>query len=141
MLVHPLLRASSSQPVRRPYYQAPVQAGFPSPAADYLQDRLSLDELCVQHPAATFFARAQGDSMEPEIHDGDLLVIDRSLHAGSGDTCVCVLDGELCVKQFHQHPGGVELRSLNAHYPPLKVLAEQSFEIWGVVTHCLHQVR
>lgn len=141
MLIQPAQGPSDSRTVRLPYYQAPVQAGFPSPAADYLQDQLSLDEFCVQHPAATFFARAQGDSMEPEIHDGDLLVIDRSLNAGSGDTCVCVLDGELCVKQLHQHIDGVELCSLNSNYPPLKVQPEQSFEIWGVVTYCLHQVR
>ncbi len=141
MPVLDLYRPKPEAAVRRPFYRAPIQAGFPSPAADYLQDRLSLDELCVRHPAATFFARAQGDSMEPEIHDGDLLVIDRSLTAGSGDICICVLDGELCVKQLRQWHERLELCSLNPAYAPISIEAERDFELWGVVTHCLHQVR
>ncbi len=141
MRLHSLHRLSAADALRLPYYAAGIQAGFPSPAADYLQDRLSLDDLCIRHPAATFFARAQGDSMEPEIHSGDLLIIDRSLHPGHGDICVCVLDSELCVKRLHTRGQTLELHSHNPDYAPIRVSPEQGFEIWGVVTHCLHQVR
>lgn len=113
-------------------------AGLPTPGAG--QQHTTLDDLCVQN-VATFFARAQGHSMEPEIHNGDLLIIDRSRNAAPGKTCVFVLEGGLCVKQYHPQVGQVELRSVNPDYPPIKVLPDQDLEIWGVVTHSLRQFR
>ena len=125
-----------------PFYQSPAACGFPSPAADYLEDRLSLDQLLIQHPAATFFARAQGDSMTGAgIHDGDLLIIDRALTARSDDVVIALLDGELLVKRLVLEDGNVELRSENERYPPMALSDEQQLDVWGVVIQVIHSLR
>lgn len=125
-----------------PFYPCPAACGFPSPAADYLEDRLSLDQLLIQHPAATFFARAQGCSMiGTGIHDGDLLIIDRSLTARSGDIVIALLDGELLVKRLKLNNKKAELHSEHPDYPPVRLTAEQELDVWGVVTQVIHELR
>lgn len=125
-----------------PFYQSPAACGFPSPAADYLEDRLSLDQLLIQHPAATFFARAQGDSMTGAgIHDGDLLIIDRALTARSDDVVIALLDGELLVKRLVLQNGDVELHSENKAYSVITLSDEQQLDVWGVVVQVIHSLR
>ncbi|GAA4650679.1 translesion error-prone DNA polymerase V autoproteolytic subunit [Kistimonas scapharcae] len=125
-----------------PYYACPAACGFPSPAADYLEDRLSLDQLLVEHPAATFFARAQGDSMlGAGIHDGDLLIIDRALTAQDGDIIIALLDGELLVKRLYRRHGRVELHSENTDYSPIIMDGDATLDVWGVVIHVIHSLR
>ncbi|MGI9275675.1 MAG: LexA family protein [Endozoicomonas sp.] len=127
---------------RYPFYQSPAACGFPSPAADYLEDHLSLDQLLVQHPAATFFARAQGHSMiGAGIHDSDLLIIDRSLTARSGDIVIALLDGELLVKRLKRDGENVVLLSEHPDYPPVDLKSEQTLDVWGVVTQVIHSLR
>ena len=113
-------------------YSHAVQAGFPSPADDYKEDALSLDEHLIVHPAATYLARATGDSMEGlGIFDHDLLVIDRSLTPNQGDVIIAAIDGELTCKQLdirHQC-----LLAANSNYPAIQI-NEQSLVIEGVVT-------
>ncbi|MCW7552870.1 translesion error-prone DNA polymerase V autoproteolytic subunit [Endozoicomonas gorgoniicola] len=142
MIITPKLLQPPSGKTSFPFYQSPAACGFPSPAADYLEDRLSLDQLLVQHPTATFFARAQGNSMiGAGIHDGDLLIIDRSLTARSGDIVIALLDGELLVKRLKLNNKKAELHSEHPDYPPVRLTAEQELDVWGVVTQVIHELR
>ena len=125
-----------------PFYEAPAACGFPSPAADYLEQKLSLDQLLVQHPAATFFALAQGISMqEVGIFDGDILIVDRSLKPQNGDVVMCLLDGELCVKTLHRSNESIELHSANPAFTPISLDDGQTLDVWGVVIHVVHALR
>ena len=113
-------------------YSEAVAAGFPSPAEDYREDALSLDEHLITHPAATYLAKASGDSMQGVgIFDQDLLVIDRSLTPRSGSIVIAAVDGELCCKQIDVE--GKRLLSANEHYPPISISDEQDVVIEGVV--------
>ena len=91
-----------------PLAESGVQAGFPSPASDYLPDSFDLNRELVRHPSATFYARVHGESMSGEgINDGDLIVVDRSLEPRNGDLCVCCIDGEFTLKRVRFEPGAV----------------------------------
>lgn len=88
-----------------PLYFEAVSAGFPSPAQDYVEQTLDLNELCIKHPAATFFVRVEGESMiEAGIFPKDVLVVDRSLKPGHGDTVIASVNGEFTVKELHLRP-------------------------------------
>lgn len=124
-----------------PLYGSRVQAGMPTATDDYMEARLDLHEHVVQHPATTFFVRVQGDSMlGAAIHEGDILVVDRSLEAREGAIVIAVLDGELTVKRLRRREGRVELVPENEKYPVIKVGPEQDFRIWGVVTTVVHRL-
>ncbi len=115
----PIQILPQSHPATLPFYKSPAACGFTSPAADYLQETLSLDQLLIRHPAATFFARAQGRSMEGAgIFDGDLLIIDRSLNPRDGDVILTLLDGELIVKRLVYRNTKPELHSENPTIHP-----------------------
>ncbi|KEI71454.1 LexA family protein [Endozoicomonas elysicola] len=130
------------KPVKYPYYRSPAACGFVSPAADYLQETLSLDQLLIRHPAATFFARAQGQSMEGAgIFNEDILIIDRSLTPKSGDVVIALLDGELIVKRLVYRESKPVLQSENPDYPPIVLDSEQNLDVWGVVTEVVHHLR
>jgi len=129
-------------PNQYPFYPSPAACGFVSPAADYLKDTLSLDQLLIHHPAATFFARAQGCSMEGAgIFDGDILIIDRSLVPKSHDVILVLLDGELIVKRHAYSGGNPELRSEHPDYPAISVESEEGLNVWGVITDVIHHLR
>ncbi len=131
-------RYPSSSPSSRtlPLYTSRVPAGFPSPVDDHLEDAIDLNEHLVQHPAATFFVRVQGDSMiGAGIHHGDLLVIDRSLEPKLGSIVVAVIDGELTVKRLKIEDNRVWLMPENPAYPPLEIREGMELVIWGVVAH------
>ncbi len=118
-----------------------VPAGFPSPADDYVERRLSLDEHLVQHRESTFFMRVAGHSMrELGIFDGDLLVVDRSVPAAHGSVVVAVVDGEFTVKQLLYTAQGKVLRAAHPDYPEIVIKPEQDFSIWGVVQWNVHKV-
>lgn len=117
-----------------------VPAGFPSPADDYVQQRLSLDEHLVQHRESTFFMRVGGDSMRDlGIFDGDLLVVDRSVPATHGCVVIAVVDGEFTVKQLLHTAEGKVLRAAHPDYSDMTIRPEQDFAIWGVVTWNVHK--
>lgn len=120
--------------VRIPLYVYSVSAGFPSPAQDFVEKSLDLNEFCVAHPNATFYVRAQGDSMiEEGIHSGDVLVVDRSLTARHGDIVIACIHGELTVKTLELKPN-VLLRPKNKAYKAIYITEESELEIFGVVT-------
>lgn len=127
--------------LRLPLYLAGVQAGFPSPADDYIDKRLDLNEHLVKHPAATFFVRAAGDSMlGAGIHDGDLLVVDRAVEAAPGRIIIAAVDGELTVKRLEMRMDRLLLVPANPGYPEIDVTGREGFEVWGVVCHVIHKV-
>lgn len=118
-----------------------VPAGFPSPADDYIEGRLSLDDHLVQHKESTFFMRVAGDSMVGlGIFDGDLLVVDRAMPATHGSVVIAVVDGEFTVKQLINTAHGQLLRAAHPDYPDVHIRPEQDLSIWGVVQWNVHKV-
>jgi DNA polymerase V len=125
-----------------------VVAGFPSPAEQYLEPPLDLNELLVKRPAATYFVRVEGDSMiGAGIHDGDILVVDRSLRPASGDVIIASVDGDFTVKTLKLGNGewgtgnGKEIRLVaeNPKYPDIVLKPGQELDYFGKVTACIHQ--
>ena len=122
-----------------PLFLERVSAGFPSPADDYMEDRLDLNRYLVKHPAATFFVRASGDSMiGAGIHSGDILVVDRSLESGNNSVVIAVINGELTVKRITKSRGKLFLLPDNESYRPIEIRDGMEFEVWGVVTTVIH---
>ncbi|WP_268961152.1 LexA family protein [Pseudoxanthomonas winnipegensis] len=112
-----------------------VACGFPSPAEDFQSGPMSLTDLVVRNPTATFYATAEGESMEGfDIHDGDTLVLDRSIDAQDGDICLVVWDGGLLVKQLYARQGTVRLLSGHPDHPPIELGDGEELHVWGVVT-------
>ena len=125
----------------RPLFLAPVAAGFPSPADDYLEGKLDLNQYLIKHEAATFFVRVAGDSMiGAGVHSGDLLIVDRALEPRDNSVVVAVVNGELTLKRLSKQGGALTLRPDNGNYPPMPITEHMDFEIWGVVTHVIHAV-
>jgi DNA polymerase V len=117
-----------------------VMAGFPSPAEQYVEQALDLNELLVKHPAGTFFVRAGGDSMVPAgIMPGDILVVDRSLEAADGNIVIAAVDGEFTVKYLRKKGGKLQLAAANPAYKPIDFAGENELQIFGVVTAAIHQ--
>ncbi|MBM3603126.1 MAG: translesion error-prone DNA polymerase V autoproteolytic subunit [Alphaproteobacteria bacterium] len=124
-----------------PLFACAVQAGFPSPADDYLEGKLDLNQHLIQHPTATFFLRAAGDSMiKAGIHSGDILVVDRSLEPRHGKIVIAALDGALTVKRLHKTAEGTYLMPENDEFSPIKIDEGHDVVIWGVVTAVVHKV-
>jgi DNA polymerase V len=118
-----------------------IAAGFPSPAQDYVEQTLDLNELCIKHPAATFFVKVQGDSMiEAGIFSGYILVVDRSLQPAHGDTVVAAVNGEFTVKQLQLRPV-VQLLPRNALFSPIAINDESELNIFGVVTNVVKKLK
>ena len=124
-----------------------VVAGFPSPAEQYQETPLDLNELLVKRPAATFFVKVQGESMIGEgIHDGDLLVVDRSLRPASGDVIIACVDGDFTVKAYRRikRDGGrgmrdeIRLEPANPDFPVIVLKSGQELDYFGKVTACIH---
>ena len=132
---------SSSSFSRPPLFSSVVQAGFPSPADDYLESYIDLNEILVSNKAATFFVKVDGDSMlGAGIFTGDMLVVDRSLTAKHGNIIVAMVEGEFTVKRFVKIRGRTYLYPENKRYKPLDVTELEEFMVWGVVTTVIHKV-
>ncbi|MEO1134599.1 MAG: translesion error-prone DNA polymerase V autoproteolytic subunit [Cyanobacteria bacterium J06639_1] len=117
----------------------PVEAGFPSPAEDYVEGKLSLDKHLIKNPVATFFVRVVGESMlNAGIHPGDLLVVDRSVEPRDGKVVIAIVDGELTVKRLRLERDRLLLAPENPNYPVMEIGELTDFEVWGVVTNVIH---
>ncbi len=117
-----------------PMFVSRVSAGFPSPASDYMQDGLDLNEYLVQHKAASFIFEVKGDSMKlAGIIDGDKVVVDRSVEARHGKIVIAIVDGEFTIKRLYRRAGRIELRPDNPAYAPIVFQPDAQLEIWGVV--------
>jgi DNA polymerase V len=119
-----------------------VSAGFASPADDYLEKKLDLNELLVKKPAATFFVRATGDSMiGAGIHSNDVLVVDRSIEPIDGKVVIAAINSELTVKRLIKTSGDRWiLKAENPDYPDIPLTDELDLVIWGVVSNVIHQL-
>jgi DNA polymerase V len=118
-----------------------ISAGFPSPADDFKQQRISLDKELIKNKEATFFARVSGQSMiGAGLDDNDLLVVDKSLEPEHNKIAVCFIDGEFTVKRLKVEADGIWLQPENPDYEPIKVTEENNFVIWGIVTSVIKKV-
>jgi DNA polymerase V len=114
-----------------------VPAGFPSPAEDYVEGAIDLNRDLVKHPFYTFYIRVDGDSMEPRIHAGALLVVDRMVETKDDDIVVARIGTDFLVKRLHIEGGRILLLSDNETYPPIEVTEGMDFEVWGRVMHSI----
>lgn len=118
-----------------------ISAGFPSPAMDFIDLSIDLNKHLIKHPSATFYGRVKGDSMKDAgIHEGDLLVIDKSLEPVDGKIAVCYVDGEFTLKRIKIDKDGVYLMPANEKYKPISINENSNLQIWGVVTHIIKSV-
>ena len=133
------------QPVKKkeiltPVFLDSVSAGFPSPATDYVENKLDLNEYLIKHPAATFIVKAKGASMtDAGILSGDLLIVDRSITPKSNNIVIASIFGDLTVKKLQKNNNSLFLLSANSDYPSIEVKEEMECFIWGVVTYIIHE--
>ena len=136
-----IYRFDARKKVIRPLIGMKVPAGFPSPAQDYIEDSLDLNEHLVPHPASTYFVRVDGESMiNAGIYPDDILVVDRSLEAAHNRVVIAFIDGELTVKRLKVKDGKYLLVPDNQEYPSIKIEEWMDMTIWGVVTYVIHKV-
>jgi len=127
--------------LQRPLLGSSLPAGFPSPATDYIEATLDLNEYLITHPAATFFIRVEGDSMSGAgIHNDDLLIVDRALEPVNNRIVVAAVDGYLTVKRLRTDGERWLLQAENPAYPPIAIDPDTDFSVWGVVTYVIHKV-
>mgnify|MGYP000479253758 CR=1 FL=1 len=130
----PSLVAESAWPYSVRLVSHRISAGFPSPAADYAEDGLDLNEYLVRNKPASFMFTVKGDSMmNAGIVEGDKVIVDRSLTAKSRDIVVAVVNGEYTIKRLYKKGSKVELRPENPAYQPMAFKEGSELEIWGVV--------
>ncbi len=124
-----------------PIYSDKVEAGFPSPAENYIEKQLDIREYLIKNPEATFLVRASGESMTNiGIFSGDILIVDRSLVVKNNSIIVVSIDGELTVKRLvrKNKESYLYLKSENSEYPDIKLNPENNIRVWGVVTYSIH---
>ena len=120
-------------------FLSPVPAGFPSPAADYVDKSLDLNEILIKNKVATFLVRALGDSMvDAGIFSGDILIVDKSITPSNKNIVVAILNGEFTVKRFIRDSNKIFLQPENKKYRNIEISNEDDFKIWGVVTFVIH---
>ena len=126
--------------INTPVFLDKVSAGFPSPATDYMENKLDLNEYLIRHPAATFIVKASGSSMvNADIYSGDLLIVDRSVTPKSNNIVIASIFGDLTVKKLKKKEKSFFLISANDDYPSIEVKEEMECFIWGVVTYIIHE--
>ncbi len=137
-----IYKSKTDKKIKLPLYEFPVSAGFPSPADDYIDKHIDLNEYVIKHPAATFFVRVKGDSMVGSgISDGDLVVVDRALVPTDNTIVVALLNGEFVLKRVKIKDRELYLVPENESYEPIKVAEEMDFQAWGVVTYCIKEIK
>ena len=118
-----------------------INAGFPSPAMDFIDLKIDLNKHLIDHPSATFFGRVKGESMKDAgINDGDLLVIDKSIERKDGQIAVCCLDGEFTIKRIKFEKDCCWLIPANEDYENIKVTEENDFIVWGIVKFVIKEI-
>jgi DNA polymerase V len=126
--------------VTLPFFEA-VPAGFPSPASDYVEGSLDINEHLIRHPSATFLVRVTGESMTGAgIFPNDILVVDRSLEAKNKNIVIAVIDGELTVKRFYNINGSVKLKAENPKFESVAFIPSTTLEVWGVVSGVIRKL-
>jgi len=124
-----------------PFVDSGIAAGFPSPAKDYIDLALDLNKELVNNPSSTFYGRVKGSSMKDAgIHNGDILVIDKSLEPVNGKVAVCFIDGEFTLKRMKFDGKKLFLVPANEDYDPIEVTKENDFIVWGIVTYIIKKM-
>lgn len=124
-----------------PLFLVGVSAGFPSPAEDYIEKHLDLNELLIHHKHATYFCKISGDSMvEASINDGDIVIVDSNYVARNGDIVIVAIDGEFLIRFFSQKGNQIILTPAHPEYEPIIVDCER-VKVWGIVTNAIHTFR
>jgi DNA polymerase V len=141
LLVTTVSKTEAGERTAVPLYLCRVSAGFPSPAGDYVERDIDLNDWLIRNKLATYIVRVEGDSMEDEIHPEDMLIVDRSLEPRHGDVVVASLDGEMLVKRLVVDDGRHFLVAVNPLYPAVELNGDREAVIWGVATHCVHALR
>ena len=135
-----LFQSIKKKQILTPIFLDSVSAGFPSPATDYMENKLDLNEYLIKHPASTFIVKAKGLSMtDAGILSGDLLIVDRSITPKSNDIVIASIFGDLTVKKLQKKENSLFLLSANSDYPSIQVKEEMECFIWGVVTYIIHE--
>ncbi|MCX6235025.1 MAG: translesion error-prone DNA polymerase V autoproteolytic subunit [Bacteroidetes bacterium] len=141
---NPILEISKTDnidPKELPLYSTRISAGFPSPAEDFIDKKLDINEYLIKNPAATFIVKVHGNSMiKAGIYDGDLLVVDRSLESRDGKIVIGVIDGEFTVKRISKRGNKYFLVPENEEFKAIEITAEMDFKIWGIVTFAVHKL-
>ena len=128
--------------VEIPLFLNGIPAGFPSPADDFVESRLDLNEYLIDKPAATYFLRVNGHSMiNLSINDGDLLIVVRAIEPKNNFVVVASIDGDFTVKIFQKTKEQIKLLPANPRFKPIFINQENDFMIWGVVKHVIHSLQ
>ncbi len=136
-----IFKFQKKKSLKMPLYFSSISAGFPSPADDYIEKTLDLNEYLIKHPASTFFLRASGNSMiKAGIQSGDILIIDRSLKPENNNVVVAVVDNEFTVKRLKIIKKKIFLAPENDDLNDIEIKETDDFEIWGVVTSVIHTI-
>lgn len=139
--ISPAMPVEDRSTLELPLFISKVHAGAPTPADDYFDNKLDLNEFLVTKPAHTYFVKVSGDSMiGAGIFPGDTLVVDRSISAEQNKIVIAMIEGEFIVKRLKKHNDSVYLISENSKYPPIEV-KDPDMMIWGVVTYTIHKPR
>ena len=134
-------RLRAGKRLKIPLYLCRVPAGFPSPADDFIERDIDLNDWLIQNKLATYIVCVEGDSMAGEIHSGDKLIVDRSLEPRHRDVVIACVDGEMTVKRLHIQDGRRFLVAENPNYSAIEINGHKEITIWGVVTNCIRRMR
>ena len=119
-----------------------VSAGFPSPAEDYIESRIDLNKDLIHHPLSTFYVRVGGDSMQPTVSEGEILVVDKMVETKCKDVVVAIINNEFCVKRLRiEQDGKIWLDSDNENYESLAIDEFTDFEVWGKVMYSIKSLK
>ena len=130
---------SATKKVKIPLLNGLVSAGFPSPADDYTEENIDLNEHLISNPFSTFFLRVKGDSMiNAGIKDKDLIIVDKSLIAKPGNIIIAMIDGEFTIKRLSIKNDELYLKAENNNYPDFRFKNHIDVQIWGVVIYSIH---
>ena len=133
------LKINSEELKDFPLYENAVQCGFPSPADDFLDLDINLDDYLVKHKSATFCVKVNGSSMNGVgIHSGDVLIVDRAESVKNNSIVLAVIDNEFTVKSIKKNAGKLYLNPANDNYKPIEITEDMNFNVWGVVTFVIH---
>lgn len=134
-------RAETDSAIRIPFMAEGIAAGFPSPAADFMEKVIDLNKELSRNPLSTFYVRVKGNSMTGAgIDDRDVLVVDRSIAPEDNKIAICLVDGEFTVKRLRVKKDAIYLMPENPDFKPLKITEENNFTVWGIVTYVIKSV-
>lgn len=138
----PVKLAENPTAFKVPLFGHTIRAGFPSPADDYVVETLDLNDFLMPRKEASFLLKVKGESMlDAGIHDGDILVVDKSMTATDGRVVIVTLDGQFTVKTLEKKRGKIRLIPANPEFAPIEIKDEQELQVWGIVTSVIHQFK